>query len=110
MTKNTKLVWRLGKLPSVEELRELVKDKIITNEEAREILFSSETEETRDQKSLEAEIRFLKELLTAISTTKSQMFETIKYVEKPYYKQWPWYGDTVTFLCGNTTGGNLIEM
>jgi hypothetical protein len=48
----TKLVWRLGKLPSPDEVRELVKDKIITQEEAREILFSQEDEIARDEKSL----------------------------------------------------------
>ena len=57
MTK--KIVWRLSKLPTADELRELVKDKIITQEEAREILFNLETEEERDKKSLESEIKFL---------------------------------------------------
>ena len=111
-----KLVWRLGKLPSTEELRELVKDKIITQEEAREILFSSETEEDRDKKSLELEIKFLKEIITKLSETKNQIVEVIKYVEKPYYYNQPWYGSTVTYLCGSlndatTSGGtdnNLI--
>jgi hypothetical protein len=35
-----KLVWRLSKLPTPSELTELVKEKIITQEEAKEILFS----------------------------------------------------------------------
>ena len=58
MTK-TKLIWRLNKLPTTEELRELVKDKIITNEEARDILFNFESEEDRDSESLKSEIKFL---------------------------------------------------
>ena len=91
MTNTKKLVWRLGKLPSVEELRELVKDKIITQEEAREILFSSETEENRDKKSLESEIKFLRELVEKLSNnSRTSIVETIKYIEKPYWK-YDWY-------------------
>ena len=81
MTK--KLVWRLGKLPSPDEVRELVKDKIITQEEAREILFSQETEEDRDKGSLKEEIKFLRELVQKLSN-RSTIIETIKYIEKPY--------------------------
>ena len=46
------LKWRLSKLPTPDEVRELVKDKIITQDEAREILFSQETDEERDKDSL----------------------------------------------------------
>lgn len=99
MTK--KLVWRLGKLPSPDELCELVKNKIITNEEAKEIILSSETDEDRDKKSLEMEIKFLKEVITQLSETKSQIVRVIKYVEKPYYYSQPWYSGTVTNLCGS---------
>ena len=50
----------MGKLPTVEELRDLVKDKIITPEEAREILFSKETE---DIASLKKEVEVLRDLV-----------------------------------------------
>jgi len=89
MTTNKKLVWRLGKLPSVEELRELVKDKILTNEEVREILFTNE--EDRDINSLKEEIKFLRSLVESLSKSNStKIFETIKIVEKPYYEK-PWW-------------------
>lgn len=94
MTKKTKLVWRLGKLPTVEELQKLIIDKIITKEEAREILFKSEeidTEEKRDKKSLESEIKFLRELIETLSKhNNSRIIEVIKEIEKPY-KTYPWY-------------------
>ncbi len=52
----------MGKLPTVEELLHLVNAKLITQDEAKEILFKSETEEDRDKEGLEAEIKFLRDL------------------------------------------------
>ena len=87
----TKLVWRLGKLPSPDEVRELVKDKIITQEEAREILFKQENEEDRDKKSLEEEIKFLRTLVEKLSSGGNiRIIETIRTIEKPCIN-YPWY-------------------
>ena len=88
--KNTKLVWRLGNLPSVEELRDLVRDKIISQDESRQILFNLETVEDRDTKSLQSEIKFLRELVEKLSIGRSQIITTIKEIEVPYRK-WDWY-------------------
>lgn len=88
----TKLNWRLSKLPTVDELLQLVKDKIITQEEAKEILFNEQTEEDRDKKSLEAEVKFLRELVTRLSNNQTtRIIETIKEVERPW-KRWNWFG------------------
>lgn len=101
-----KLVWRLGKLPSTEELRELVKDKIITQEEAREILFSSETEEDRDKKSLESEIKFLRELVEKLSEGRTEIIEKIRYIEKPYHR-YPWWSGYEVW-CGTSINSGTI--
>lgn len=100
MTKTLK--WRLSKLPTPEELVELVKSKIITQEEAKEILLSSETEEDRDKKSLESEIKFLRDLIIQMNRTGVNVVESIKYVEKPY-RHWDWYSPTVAYFCGDST-------
>ena len=97
MTKT--LQWRLKNLPSTEELRDLVKDKLITVDEARKILFSENTEEDRDKKSLESEIKFLRELVDKLSKSNSTIVETIRYVEHPYIK-YPWYGQYNTWCSG----------
>ena len=104
MTK--KLVWRLKEQPSTESLRELVKDKILTNDEAREILFSSQEETERDVKSLEAEIKFLRELVEKLSN-RSQIVEVIKEVQTSYpvYIQQPWYQPYQTWCGGANIGG-----
>lgn len=110
MTK--KLIWRLSKLPTSEELRELVKDKIITQDEAREVLFSSETEEDRDKKSLESEIKFLRELVEKLSKSRTEIVETIRYIESPY-KCYPWYSPYTVWcsssnnITDSVTGSNL---
>jgi len=100
-----KLIWRLGKLPSTEELRELVKDKIITQEEAREILFSQETEEERDKKSLEQEIKFLRELVEKLSNNNNgRIIEIIREIERPW-RRYDWYCPYVTWYNTNSNIG-----
>lgn len=88
MTK--KLSWRLSKLPTPDEVRELVKDKIITQEEARDVLFSSETEKERDEKSLKSEIEFLRELIEKMSGSRDRTIEIIRQAQVPYHK-YEWY-------------------
>lgn len=114
----TKLKWRLGKLPSPDEVRELVKDKIITQEEARDILFNTETDDERDANSLKEEIKFLREIIDNLSkNNRSQLIETIRYVEKPYL-QYYWNTPYVTYCASGgiyainsvaTTGASLAN-
>lgn len=98
----TKLNWRLSKLPTPSEVTDLVHSKIITQDEAREILFSLETEESRDIESLKSEIKFLRELVEKLSDGKmSKIVETIRIIEKPYYQQ-PWVQPYQTWCTGST--------
>lgn len=85
MTK--KLKWRLGKLPTSDEVLELVKASLITKDEARNILFSQESEETIKDDALKAEIKFLRELIDKLAS-RSEIITQIKYIEKQYQ---PWY-------------------
>lgn len=102
--KNTKILWRLKEQPTSENLRELVKDGILSKDEAREILFSSETEETRDRKDLESEIKFLRELVEKLSQGQTtRIIETIREVERPW-RRYGWYQPYYVW-CTNTTGG-----
>jgi hypothetical protein len=91
MTKKEELVWRLGKLPTVEEITSLINNKVITQDEAREILFNKKIEEERDIKSLETEIKFLRDLVEKLSQGRNQIVEVIKEVVKPIYIKEPWY-------------------
>lgn len=105
---NTKIVWRLKEQPTTESLRELVKDKILTTDEARKILFSQETEESRDVESYKSEIKFLRELVDKISSRKD-IVPIVKQIEYIYIKQ-PWYQPYYTWYTtsgySNATGGN----
>ncbi|SRR6266481_1449828 len=96
------LKWRLSKLPNPDEVRELVKDKIITQEEARQILFSEQSEE-RDTDSLKEEIKFLRELINKMST-RSTIIENIRYIEKPYAQR-GWYDSYQSYCGGNSVTG-----
>lgn len=93
--------------PTSTGLRELVKDQILSKDEAREILFNLEEPNERDIKSLEQEIKFLRDVIQRL-TSRSEIVTIIKKVEKPYreyywYKPyWTWsYGDSVN-LCGSS--------
>jgi hypothetical protein len=98
MTK--KLVWRLKEQPTSENLRELVKDGILNKDEARQILFSSETEEGRDKESLKTEIKFLRELVEKLSS-QGKVVEIIREIEKPW-RSYSWYEPYVVW-CGSTS-------
>ena len=108
MTK--KLVWRLSKLPTVDELRGLVQDKIMTKEEAQEILFNQEEQVDRDKKSLESEIKFLRELVEKLSNkNNSTIVETIRYIEKPYYTH-DWFKPYATWTGSITDASNVTNV
>jgi hypothetical protein len=87
MKKNLK--WRLTKLPTSEEVNSLVLSKIISQEEAKDILFTEVDEKEKSVSDLEAEVKFLKELIEKLGN-RTQIIENIRYIEKPYYVQ-PWY-------------------
>jgi len=89
MTKHEELIWRLGKLPTVEEITTLIDKKVITQEEAREILFNKKVEETRDIRSLETEIKFLREIIEKLSQ-RERIVEVIKQIQ-PIYNTHPFY-------------------
>lgn len=102
MTK--KKIWRLSEKPSPENLRGLVADGILTKEEAKEFLFNEETEQERDVESFKSEIKFLRELVEKLSKNSPQIIETIRYIEKPYYR-YPWWGYYATW-CGTTNSSS----
>ena len=87
MTK--KRVWRLKEQPTSEMLRELVKDNILTHDEAREILFNLEEQTDRDIESLRSEIKFLRELVEKLANSQ-KVVEIIREIESPY-RSCPWW-------------------
>lgn len=90
MTTKTKTKWRLSNLPTPAEVSELFVAGLLTKDEAREILISLETEEDRTKKSLQEEIKFLRELVAKLTANRSVILESIRYIEKPY-RQYEWY-------------------
>jgi hypothetical protein len=105
-----KLVWRLSKLPEPSELAKLVELKIITQEEAKSIILKEETDDDRDRKSLESEIKFLREMVEKLSQERSRVVEVIKTieVEVPVYKKYPWYEPYRIWMYSGTTDSNKL--
>jgi len=96
MTKQLK--WRLGKLPTPDEVLKLVNDKLITKEEARDILFNEESDE-RDEESLKEEIVFLRKLVDKLSEGKTTVI-------KEYIHSYPSYTWTTPYLYCTTNSSN----
>lgn len=107
MTTKTKTKWRLSKLPTPDELVQLVQAKIITADEAKEILVTLETEEDADNESLKAEIKFLRELVNKLSNSRTEIIRQIEYIEKPYRK-YNWWGPYDVY-CTATNGNSLTS-
>ncbi|MCR4286334.1 MAG: hypothetical protein NUW00_05565 [Candidatus Kaiserbacteria bacterium] len=102
----TRNVWRLANRPTSEDVVKLLSSGIITKEEAKDILFNVEEEGERDKKSLESEIKFLRELVERLSNgNQTKIIETIRYVEKPYI-QYPWY-QPYQYWCGTSSLGSV---
>ena len=87
--KTTKIIWRLKEQPTADNLKELVKEGLLTKDEARQILFSSEEIEQRDSNSLKEEIKFLRNLVEKLSQNKEQIVKYIE-IEKQSYPRSPW--------------------
>lgn|SRR3990167_5652669 len=99
------LKWRLGKLPTVEELLKLIENKLITQEEAKAMLFSSEKE--ADVKSLQGEIEFLRHLVENLSKdNNSTIVEVVRRHERTWDK-YLWYNPYLVW-CTNTLGNSVI--
>jgi len=102
--------WRLNKLPTVEEVQDLLKAKVITASEAKEILFKDKEEDEDKVKSLEQEVKFLKKLAEKLSDNPYTIVEKIKVIRQPYYDNYLWYRPyqqwyDSTMICSSTTAG-----
>lgn len=102
----TKLKWRLANRPTPAEVKDLHAAGLLTKDEAREILFSQETDDDRDKVSLQGEVKFLRDLVQRLATSPIQIIQTIKAIENPYTKL-PWFSPYVNWAesTSNAMGG-----
>jgi len=115
--KKTTINWRLKEQPTSESLRDLVKDNLLSKEEARQILFSEIEKDGRDKKSLEEEIKFLRTLVQKLSESKQDTVKTIRIIEdkwssNPWFKPYQvWCAEDIIYNSGgtyNTGTGDVI--
>jgi len=109
MIMTEKIVWRLKEMPTPENLRELVKDGILSKDEAREILFNLEEIGITSPKmeDLKSEIKFLRELVEKLivkQEIQGKVVEIIRESEKPYHP-YPWWNPYWTWT---TTSNSSI--
>lgn len=103
----TKIKWRLSKLPTPSELVELVNNKLVTQDEAKEILFTQE--EAPDVEDLKKEIEFLRKVVEDLSKSKTDKVTVIeKHIKNypDYHWHQPYYTYCSTWL---TTDGTTIN-
>ena len=73
------LKWRLSEKPSVTAIKELVDSKIITTEEARQIILEETEYNSKSFQEVLDEIKVLRELVLKLSERESK--EIIKYIQ-----------------------------
>lgn len=104
MTK--KLNWRLSELPTGSEVAELVKQEVITKEEARQILFSEKEEKLTSEReeNYKKQIAFLEDLVKDLSKRQTTVIREpfISTIVGRYRPSWP---NTVWCSTGGTTLG-----
>ena len=109
----SQLKWRLSKLPSVDELLKLVSDKIITQEEAKEVLFNKEIESERDIESYKQEIKFLKEVIDKLGDRDRIITVVKEYIPsilaQPFYQPYYHYTTCENNLTSATAGTVYLD-
>lgn len=104
MTKK-ELRWRFKNLPTVSEVQQLIDVKVITAEEARELLFNEgdKAEASDREKDLQRQIEFLEDLVKELSTHRNTVQNWPVYITK-YVEKWPNPYPTIWYRSG--TSGN----
>jgi hypothetical protein len=102
MTKT--LNWKLKTLPDATDIASLVEQKVITADEAREILFNSrESEKDQENEALKEQIRFMEKTVEDLI---KQMGTQFKFGGYQYHPRTPlkhWYSAQGTMLVNSTT-------
>ncbi len=99
-----KLIWRLGKLPTVEELGTLISLEIITKDEAKEILFSENDIDEKTKKDYESEIEFLRRMVDKLSNNNYAIIEKTIREYEPQYRRYNWVYDYDNWTINNSAG------
>lgn len=115
MTKKTRnLHWQLSEKPSGHVVAELVANKVISTEEAREILFGSAQNDKELIKAQAEQIEFLRNLVTELSKQRQSSAITYTYPREIRYYNTPYWMETNKFLAKNgldlsTKGSGAID-
>ena len=75
-----KLVWKFKDLPSAEAVSSLVKEKVITPEEARSILFREEVKRSDEVEALQEMVKTLSEMVKDLMS-RSQSVTLVPYTK-----------------------------
>lgn len=112
MTKN--LTWRLKELPTGDDVATLVEQKVITKEEARDLLFSKTKQEDKPTiEALKKQIEFLEGLVRELANNGGNTTYVYKYVDtwtpKLPYVVWNSYSGTDASTTMATYSSSLLN-
>lgn len=106
-----KLVWKLKELPTAEAIADLVDTKVITPEEARDILFKEEAKQSDEVEALKEMVKTLQEMVHDLLSRQNNitLVPYTKVVEvpiktTPYWDRYWTCTGTTTSSSGNTDG------
>lgn len=106
-----KLVWKFKDLPSAEAVSSLVKEKVITPEEARSILFREEVKSGDEVEALQEMVKTLSEMVKDL-IARSQNVTLMPYtkvvtVPRRYEPYWVSGNSGITMSSTARTGENI---
>lgn len=107
MTKKD-LIWRLKELPDAVDVAELVDKKVITPEEARELLFNTDKNNSKEEsEALKEQVKFLQDtidkLIEKLNSSEKHWYFTNTYT--PRYPTQYWLSTSSTGSLSLGSGG-----
>lgn len=114
MTKKN-LIWRLKDKPSVEDVTELLKEQVVTKEEARDLLFNEAGSDSEKLRDLKKQVEYLEDLVKELSKSRVQNYPVVtpayveKWIERKHWEpSWIYYSSNVSSTGSTFTNNTSI--
>lgn len=109
-----KLVWKFKELPTAGEVAELVETKVITPEEARQILFKEEVKQSDEVEALKEMVNTLQEMVKDLLKRPRDVqvipYERVVTLPNRYTPYWDkyWMSSSVDSSAVQSDGRNTV--
>lgn len=106
-----KLKWRLKDLPDANGVAQLVEQKVITQEEARQLLFNNnDYQEIERIKALEKQVEFLEELVRELSKQRITHTHSTTFIDNAVRRYESYYRPALWMSAGGVAKGPVANI